>query len=205
MARMLTGIGLIVALLVVLAAASPDHGTFRDARAQTGGQSVTLTARDIAWDKTELTVAPGDTIVLTNVGVLEHNFAVDGVNDDAPVDIPPRDKEQVRWMVPEDLAPGAYTYYCAVPGHRQSGMHGTLTVTGEATTDAATPTASGSASAQPSASGGRDARLQATIEAQATEIADLRATVDALRQGDDHGDYAHGEGDGTATANPSHG
>jgi mono/diheme cytochrome c family protein len=27
-----------------------------------------------------------------------------------------------------DLKPGTYTYYCTLPGHRQAGMHGTLTV-----------------------------------------------------------------------------
>jgi plastocyanin len=32
----------------------------------------------------------------------------------------------------ENLVPGQYVFYCTVPGHRQAGMQGTLTVTGSA-------------------------------------------------------------------------
>lgn len=203
MARMLMGVGLVVALLVAVAVAVADHRSVGKAQAQNDGQSVALTARDVAWDKTDLTVAPGDTIVLTNAGVLEHNFAVEGVNDRAPVDIPPRGKARITWTVPPDLAPGTYEYYCAVPGHRQSGMHGILTVTAGSGVSSAPLAPSGQSPATPSALGGGEARLQATIDAQATEIADLQATVAALRQDDDHGGEDHGEDDDTASASPS--
>jgi azurin len=51
---------------------------------------------------------------------------VEGYNDDAPVDMPIG--ETVPWTVPADLAPGTYTFYCAIPGHRAL-MEGTITIT----------------------------------------------------------------------------
>jgi uncharacterized cupredoxin-like copper-binding protein len=37
--------------------------------------------------------------------------------------------ELIEWVVPDDLAPGTYTFYCTVPGHRAAGMEGTITIT----------------------------------------------------------------------------
>ena len=64
-------------------------------------------------------------VTLENAGVLEHNFVIDefsvsagpvqGGQTSAPVTFTPS-------------AAGTYTYYCNVPGHREAGMEGTLTV-----------------------------------------------------------------------------
>ncbi len=92
-----------------------------------GGEVVELSAPGIAWSTYELTVPVGGTINLFNDGSGgNHNFVIEGYNDDAPVDMPVG--EAVAWTVPEDLAPGTYTFYCAIPGHRTL-MEGTITIT----------------------------------------------------------------------------
>ena len=58
-------------------------------------------------------------IVQNNTGAIAHTFVIDGqdfklTNDDSG-DI--------------DLGAGEYDFYCDVPGHRDAGMEGTLTVT----------------------------------------------------------------------------
>ncbi len=94
-----------------------------------GSSQVKLEAYDIGWTQTEITVPSGGTVQMTNVGVSEHNFAIDGYkNDEVLEDLPPGG-EPVDWQVPADLGPGTYTYYCEIPGHRAAGMEGTLTVT----------------------------------------------------------------------------
>jgi plastocyanin len=93
-----------------------------------GGEHITLTADPsgaLAFDKTELTAAAGEvTIELVNDSGMQHNVEVEG-----------NGVEEVSETITEgsteltlDLEPGEYEFYCAVPGHREGGMEGTLTV-----------------------------------------------------------------------------
>jgi uncharacterized cupredoxin-like copper-binding protein len=90
-----------------------------------GGTSLQLSAIDINWDPKTLTL-PADTdvdIVITNNGMLPHDFAVDELSI-MTEEIPSGGEITVTINAPA----GTYEYYCAVPGHKEAGMVGTLTV-----------------------------------------------------------------------------
>jgi plastocyanin len=82
---------------------------------------------EIAYDQTSLSSKPGKvTIDFTNPATLEHDVAIEG----------PEGKELAtsaligkgKTSVSANLAPGTYHFFCTVPGHREAGMEGTLTV-----------------------------------------------------------------------------
>jgi uncharacterized cupredoxin-like copper-binding protein len=60
-----------------------------------------------------------------NKSSVDHNIAIEGngVSEEGPVV-----KDGGVSKVSADLKPGEYTFYCSVPGHRQGGMEGKLTV-----------------------------------------------------------------------------
>jgi uncharacterized cupredoxin-like copper-binding protein len=65
------------------------------------------------------------TVESKNPESIDHNIAVegDGVDEKGPVV-----KGGAVSKVTVDLQPGEYTFYCSVPGHREGGMEGKLTV-----------------------------------------------------------------------------
>jgi plastocyanin len=80
----------------------------------------------IAYDKTELTSAPGKvTIDFTNPAPLEHDVVVeeDGKELAASEVI-----SEGKTSATAELAAGTYTFFCSVPGHREAGMEGKLVV-----------------------------------------------------------------------------
>jgi plastocyanin len=81
---------------------------------------------EILFDKNQLTSKPGEvTIEFTNPSTLEHDVAILQGDQQIAKSALIADGET---SVSAELAPGAYTFLCTVPGHAESGMEGTLTV-----------------------------------------------------------------------------
>lgn len=88
---------------------------------------ITTSAQQLAFVPTHLTAPEGRiTIVMTDTSSIDHSVAID-----APGAVPGQivNPGQVSTTT-ATLGPGSYQYYCTVPGHREAGMVGTLTVTG---------------------------------------------------------------------------
>ncbi|MDQ3523562.1 MAG: plastocyanin/azurin family copper-binding protein, partial [Chloroflexota bacterium] len=92
-----------------------------------GAETITVTGLDtLAFDPSAFEAAPGQGILFINGGSLPHNFIVDELGIEMPA-LPSGEEQEVA--VPEDAEVGAeYEYYCSVPGHREGGMVGTLTI-----------------------------------------------------------------------------
>ena len=93
-----------------------------------GGETVQLAAPadgSLKFDKTTLDAKAGNvTIDLDNPSSTPHAVAIEGNG----VNSASQTVTSSKTSVTADLKPGTYTFYCPVPGHRQAGMEGTLTV-----------------------------------------------------------------------------
>jgi plastocyanin len=115
---------LCVALVALVLTACGGGGSNGDGN---GAESVTVKAMDtFKFDPPTLTAKVGQTVNVTldNQGVLDHNFVI----QELAVSLGPVPGGQTHSGSFTPSAAGTYTYYCDVPGHREAGMEGTLTV-----------------------------------------------------------------------------
>jgi plastocyanin len=93
-----------------------------------GGTTLALAADPsgaLSFDKTSLEASAGDvTIDLTNESSTPHNVEIQGMGVDEVSDTITGSTTSVT----ATLEPGTYEFFCAIPGHREAGMEGTLTV-----------------------------------------------------------------------------
>jgi manganese oxidase len=83
-----------------------------------------------------INAAVGDKLKVMDGGSMTHNLAVDGT----PLATSMINPGGAAELTLSGLAPGTYTVYCQVPGHRDAGMHAQLHLTaGSGATQAAAP------------------------------------------------------------------
>lgn len=81
----------------------------------------------LAYTETELTAEAGSVEVdFQNPASTGHDVVIETEDGEqvGKTDVITADSDSFT----ADLEPGTYTYYCSVPGHREAGMEGTLTV-----------------------------------------------------------------------------
>ncbi len=79
------------------------------------------------YDKTELDATAGPvTIAYDNPASLQHDVVLESEDGSeiGKTDLISQSTDEFT----AELQPGSYTFYCDVPGHREGGMEGTLTV-----------------------------------------------------------------------------
>jgi uncharacterized cupredoxin-like copper-binding protein len=89
---------------------------------------IDVAASGLAYTKTSATAKAGTvTLRSMNPQSIEHDISIQ--NDDGSIN---ESGDLVSGggvsEVTVDLTPGTYTFYCSVPGHKEAGMSGTLTV-----------------------------------------------------------------------------
>lgn len=78
--------------------------------------NVSLEEWEIIFDQDE--VKTGEiTFVVNNIGLLEHNFKIDGVAGEIELIL-----SQDSQTLTVTLDPGTYSLICDLPGHREAGM-----------------------------------------------------------------------------------
>lgn len=101
-------------------AGGPTTGTGSPAAV---GVVLNLTGTEYSFGPSPLKASAGlTTIRFTNKGAMEHDFVINALG----VKLVAQPGKTAEATV--TLKPGTYKSYCSVPGHRQSGMQGTLTV-----------------------------------------------------------------------------
>jgi plastocyanin len=117
---------LMVFMLAFVAACNGDDDDADVADDNGNGDSVTVEAPDMSFDPDEISASAGQDLEVTldNTDGQTHTFTLDEA--DFEIEAAGGESETGTLTVPDEA--GDYEFYCAVPGHREAGQVGTLTV-----------------------------------------------------------------------------
>ncbi|HET6571489.1 MAG TPA: plastocyanin/azurin family copper-binding protein, partial [Solirubrobacterales bacterium] len=111
-------------------ATSPSSGV-GETEGKSAGSASTLdiaaASSGLAYASDSATASAGEvTVDLDNPQPLEHDVAIEDSGGKVVGQTEVITESETSTVV--NLKPGTYTFFCTVPGHREAGMEGTLTV-----------------------------------------------------------------------------
>jgi uncharacterized cupredoxin-like copper-binding protein len=112
----------IVAMLVLAACNGDDNDV-------ANGDDYDVEMDEMSFDPNSISAGTGESVTLNfeNVGAVLHDFTIDDFNGErVHVEVQPGDSDSITLTMPDSA--GEWYFYCSVPGHREAGMDGTLTV-----------------------------------------------------------------------------
>lgn len=115
-------IGLVLVVLPLMNACAP-----KEASPPTGElKEFTIEASELKYSPASITVSKGDKVKITlkNVGAIEHDFVIEGLEVSTPV-VSSGSISTLEFTVDQS---GTFAFYCSVLGHREGGMEGIMTV-----------------------------------------------------------------------------
>jgi plastocyanin len=134
--RLVAAVSVVLAVAAVssaiLTAALEDEEEGEEAKAEPAAPAANrlelsaVPSGEFRFDEETLRARPGTTsITMENPSPVQHNVSIEGSGADEEGETV---GEGGTSTVTAELEPGRYTFYCSVPGHREGGMEGTLTV-----------------------------------------------------------------------------
>ncbi len=112
-----------------LASAVPSVSQ-RTATAQSGALEIDANpSGQLAYQVSSATARAGALVISSrNAASIPHDIAIQQGTNGRVLAVGPTVSNGGVSRISVDLRPGTYTFYCTLPGHRQAGMQGTLTV-----------------------------------------------------------------------------
>lgn len=109
------------------AAGGATESTTGDAGGDAAGGAITFVGTDdTMWESTSKSTSAGSNELTLECGdAVPHGLAIEGVQDGAEL---AACEGGGSGNATVELEAGDYTFFCTVPGHREAGMEGTLTV-----------------------------------------------------------------------------
>lgn len=103
-----------------------DGGSSSDGGSTSGGNSFTISGSEFAFDPDSITVSAGEEVSITfeNTGTIAHDLSIESLGV-ATAQLVAGASETITFTA---SSAGTIDFICAVPGHAQSGMVGTITV-----------------------------------------------------------------------------